>query len=709
MRRRRTDPLLQKLRQLARNGRRAEALRMLQETLRQQPNHAQAREELSRHLTGKPYTFEEKAYDELQELLSSYLSTPTMLVEAHTGKLRQWRKRLHFLQRELLHILNTAEKKTIRQLNQGITRELKRRSKGIGKPLLICAAAASLLLLIGGTLYYLSNRAEKAAQVLRQACHSEQTSIATASQLLSLHDTGLNRTLNRAVGAEAERLRAHIRAAHARSRELDSLLRTIESGQQSVVGQGVRRRAEIERMLRLPCDRISELKQRWAALCDAESQALNEQRLALAEELMAVLPEQEAFSGNIAADAAMLENRCKLLQKRLNIFDDAGEALGLPDDLMIPVRQELEETRLLHQEVKTLRNRLELLPSAHDYDTYRQMLAQLQAKQYAPGVELLEICQQIPAETTLQGMMQEHGQNLRPGLLQASRKSLLEGGPSFSKDFPASREQLHLLEELLSNSALRTRLYELTDTAGEQLAYSEQLPELRHGRACFERSALDPQRDVHRNKAEEWHNPEAILSREIDPRPLHKELGLENRSGFMSTVNLPTLITGVFRLERAQLPALTRAYVLHHLLQANAAATEPILNGLRYAPEMRQVIKEFEALRQSCGIELNGNCWLQNSPRHTIAERKFARWFSKHRRCDFKDEIKRNLELLFRVAPRFCGYVNEQSEPVLFEKARAGQLIWYVGDEGAMTTTPWGSPLQHPRRLSPIFTMEKQF
>ena len=709
MRRRRTDPVLHKLRQLSSNGRRAEALQLLQETLRQNPNHSRAREELTRHLTGRPYTFEEKASDELQEILTGYRSTPGMLGESAPRALRQLSKRLHYLQRELQHILSEADTKTLRQLNQGIMRELNRHRNSRSKPYGIAGVFLILLMGAAGCYYYMKDRAEHAATALHQACDCETTSIDSARQLLAVHDTGLNRTLCRNVSSGAERLRAHIKAAYNRSKELNTILTTIESGQESVVSQGVRRRAEIERMLKLPCHQAKELRQRWAALCKAEQAALNQQRMALVKELLAPIPDREPLSGQVEADLRIVETRCKFLQQRLLLFEDAGEALGITEDNIKPLIGEHEAQNRLMQEIKALQRLLFLLPSAHDYTTYRALLAEVKAQHYATAIELLEVLQQMPEEDTVRGMMQEHGQNLRPGLLQAARTSLLEGGATFSQDFPATREQLLLLEELLSNAALKTRIYELIDTAANQQAYAEKLPELRDGRACIQRSSLDPSRTLQENKTEEWHNPHAIVSREIDPRPLYLGLGLDKRGQFLTVSNLPDLLTRVFHIEGAHIPALARAYVFHHLAQANTAAAEPILSGLRFAPVMRQRMKEFEALRAEAGIELNGNCWLYSSPLHTTAERKFAHWFHKHRKCDFSAELKRNLGALIRVAPRFCGYINELGQPVLFEKTEQGKLIWYMGADAAMTTSRWGEPLLNPIRLSPVFTVERQF
>ena len=60
MARRKSDPVLQKLRQLAHAGRRKEAAALLEATIQNDPKHEKAREELARFLRGRPFSFEER-------------------------------------------------------------------------------------------------------------------------------------------------------------------------------------------------------------------------------------------------------------------------------------------------------------------------------------------------------------------------------------------------------------------------------------------------------------------------------------------------------------------------------------------------------------------------------------------------------------------------------------------------------------------------
>lgn len=704
MARRKPDPVLQKLRRLARSGRRSEAVAMLKQVIQSNPKHTKAREELARFLTGKPFSFEEKEYQELQSIIQEFLTEPRKLSSMGKAALKKLKHRTCFLEKALEDMLSARDLRTLGQLRAAIARERQRRGMPIGRISLAIAAGLSLLLISGATAFILWQRAANAADIMSAAA-SEDFRRSQALKLLQVHDTGLNRTLNRRVGEQADKLRVLIRLSEQHARELDTILRTIESGKQSVVSQGVRRRAYIERRLKELGSDAGELYTRWAELCRKEQGALNQQRLSLVEELMAPLPEWQGLKGNPEEDIALLNSRMKTLRQRMLIYEDAAEALDLPETIIANVRQEMETHQRVLDEIAASRHLLEMLPSAHDYEQYQQRLRSFKPEHYLPAIELMEVVNMLPSVATLRGLMQERGQNLPAGLLLAARESLVDGKPSFSAQFPATAEQLHLLNELLTNSALSTRLYDLTNTEDKLYAYSEELPVLRHGRACFNRSALDPERDVSKKKHIEWQNPASVVSRALDPRPLFRELGMENSSGYCNIVNLPEAMTRLLRHQHPDVPPLAKAYIFDHLIRINNSGQYPILSGLRYAPEMRNTIKSFEKLREECGIRLDGNCWLRRSPAHAEAERKFLRWFNKHGKVDFVAELRQNLMPLLGVAPQFCGYVNEKGEAVLFERVHEKQIIWYLS-EGAMTTSERSEPLQSPVLLSPVFIME---
>ena len=706
MRKRRTDPVMQKLRRLVHYGKRSEAAALLEETLRSNPSHARAREELSRYLTNRLFTFEEAEHEELQKILTDFLTAPQEISTISKASAKQLRKRVMHLQHSLEHLLTTAEKNSLQQLRKSISRVLQRHRKPAHGALIAIFSTLGLLLAGAGAGFYLWTSSEQAADALESAA-DRQIQSKHALNMLQIHDTGLYRTVNRRIGVAADRLRANLAARKQRSQELDALLTRIESGEQTVVGQGVRRRAEIERRLRELGEDADPLRNRWAELCRREQKELNQQRISLAEELIAPLPPGEQLSGNLAEDIQKLQERRKELQQRQSIFDDASAALGLPETLILPVQNELKQLNELLGEVTQLKNQLELLPAVRDYEQFRSQLDSMRSEHYVLGAELLEIRSLIPKVSTLRGMMQEHGQNVRADLLQAARKSLIEGGPSFTTEFPATKEQLHLLDELLTNTALRTRLIELTNMGKEQ-AFSEDPPVIRNGRVYFKRSTLDPNYDAACHNKVEWLEPREVWQRVLDPRPIYRKLHLDNRTGFASRANIPQLITTVMSMDDADVPILARAYVLHHLLKINSLSSHEMLSGMRFAPEMREAAASFEKTREKCGIELSGDCWHRNNMPLSQAEETYARWFRKHRKLDFAAELRQNLGSLLRITPRFCGYVNEHGNAVLFEEPRKDQLVWYLSGS-TMTTTPWGKEMQAPRPLSPIFSMEKAY
>lgn len=705
MARRRPNPELQKFRRLVRAGKRREAIEFLEETIRENPDNAKAKDELSRHLTNRPFSFEEADIKELQQIIADFVRKPQHLSSLRKNTLKKLRHRTVYLEEALNPMLSVGDKKSLQQLRSAISRDLQRRRKPFSKRSIAAAAAIALLLGCGAAIFFLCQRAGHAAETMASFAR-KNFECQGARNLLKVHDTGLNRTLNRRVRVEADRLRALISNARKSATEVDAILTEIERGNQSVVGQGVRRRALIERRLReLGRDGLT-LQQRWTELCRREQNELKQQRLSLVEELMAPLPTWQGVKGQHEEDIALLKARIKVLQQRLNIYEDAAEALKLDESIIQPAREEMENNTATLKEIQDLRHMLNMLCSAHDYDTYCKYLNDFQPQYYKPGVDMLGIRDNLPSFQSLQGMMQEHGQDLPSGLLQAARESLVDGKPTFSARFPATKEQLHLLDELLTNSALRTCLYELTNVADNLEAYSESLPELRYGRACFMRSSLDPQRDVSDNKAVEWQNPHHVVSRTLDPRPLHQALGMHNDSGFSNKANLPELLTRLLQHHHANVPPLAKAYVFHYLIRVNNESAYPILTGLRYAPEMRKVMTSFDELRESCGVTLDGNCWLRRTPAHAEAERRYAKWFNNHQKVDFSAELKKNLHRLLNVTPRFVGHIEAGGNPFLFEQLKEGQLIWYLSNS-ATTASTWGEPLQQPMPLSPIFIMDK--
>lgn len=705
MARRKQDPVLQKLRRLARSGKRHEGVEILEQAIQANPQHTKARDELARFLTGKPFSFEEAELKELQIIINDFLTKPQKFGNMSKAGLKKLKHRTCYLEKALAHMISGNDIKTLNQLRAAITRENQRRRRPLGKATLSLGFILASLLIASATGGILMQRASNAADIMSAAA-SGNFQRAHALQLLQVHDTGLNRSLNRRVGEQADKLRVLIRRSEQQARELDSILRSIESGNQSVVGQGVHRRAYIERKLKELGNDAEALNARWAGLCLKEQTALNQQRLALVEELISPLPEWQGLKGNPDEDISLLNNRMKTLRQRVLIYEDAADALKLPESVIATVQQEMAMHQRVIAEIQKYQHLLRMLPAAHDYEKYKQLLHSFKPQHYLPAIERMGVVNIAPSVASLRGMMQERGQNLPPGLLQAATECLVGGKPSFSSQFPASAEQLHLIQELLTNSALNTRLFELTNTIDKLYAYSEELPALKYGRACFNRSALDPERDLTQKKYIEWQNPTSVVSRTLDPRPLFRELGLDDKARFTNTVNLPDVLTRLLRHHHPDVPPLAKAYVFQHLIQINNSGQHQLLSGLRYAPKMRHTIESFEKLNEECGVRLDGNCWLRRTPAHAEAERKFLRWFNNHKKVDFVAELQRNLRELLGVAPQFCGYINEKGEADLFEPIQDGQVIWYLS-QTAMTTSVWGDSLQSPVALSPVFIMKK--
>ena len=424
MARRKPDPVLQKLRRLARSGRRREAVAMLEQAIQLNPKHTKARDELARYLTGKPFSFEEAEYNELQAIINDFLTEPLRLNNIGKSSLKKLKHRVCYLEKALAHMLSASNARALNQLRAAIGRERQRRRRPIGRVSLAIAAVLTVSLITGAAGFFLWKRAENAADIMSAAA-AGNFHRSHALQLLRVHDTGLNRTLNRRVGEQADKLRVLIRLSEQHARELDSILHTIESGKQSVVGQGVRRRALIERRLKELGRDAGQLHTRWAALCRKEQGALHQQRLSLVEELMSPLPDWQGLKGNPDEDISLLNSRMKTLQQRILIYDDAAEALKLPESVISAAREEMKGHQRVLDEIAACRHMLQMLPTAHEYEQYIQLLRSFKPEHYLPSIELMGVVSMLPSVASLRGMMQEHGQNLPPGLLQAAQESLV--------------------------------------------------------------------------------------------------------------------------------------------------------------------------------------------------------------------------------------------------------------------------------------------
>ncbi|MBR5878608.1 MAG: hypothetical protein IKY91_03585, partial [Akkermansia sp.] len=155
MRRRRTDPAMQKLRRLVHYGKRTEAAALLEETLRSNPSHTRAREELSRYLTNRPFTFEVTEHEELQKILTDFLAAPQEITNMRKASAKRLRKRVAHLQHSIEHLLTTSEKNTLQQLRKAIARVLQRHRRPLNGVVVGLLSTLGLLLAGAGGCFYL--------------------------------------------------------------------------------------------------------------------------------------------------------------------------------------------------------------------------------------------------------------------------------------------------------------------------------------------------------------------------------------------------------------------------------------------------------------------------------------------------------------------------------------------------------------------------
>lgn len=707
---RRRDPDMVRLQQLARAGKRDAARELLTDVLRRKPDHTRAAEELRRLDAGEPLLAERdpaaerrraQARREWEELGSSpdltQLSNRRLLsVYLH---LTSAAKHPSFCRTE-------AEKTSLRLLLRNMERERRRRRR----PLLLglsAVAVGCLAVAAGLSGYdYLSQQAERAADVMAAARKSGY--VAQERRALSACNTGINRLFCRRVGAEAKLMALRLQVQERAAADFQARLAAVEAGTQHLSEFTLLQRAEAEKVLHDTQD--TALQRRWDAACAREADELAQQKADVLAQLTAPLPPAPEMGGMPAVDEAALLNYRRSLAERLEACAAACQAYGLSDDIGREAEERLVESERLLHDLRGYRTLLSLLPSAHSYAQFRKLLGEGKKAPtfaaYAPAAYLQTARSRRIDTAALTEQMQQQRHALSEEQAQYAQRCWLKNGPTFGKELPATPEQAHLMEELFTNRVLHTPLLALTHP--EKGTYiSEQEPAVQENFITFRRSALDPQKQVSDPAAVRWAEPEKLWKRRIDTRPLVTAAGL-SRDTFFEQAHLPTVLTAVLNLKSNTLPAQAKAYVYARLLRLYDGMADEETAGLRFTPTLAEHRESFYALLEQLpvAVESDGVCWLRQGADYDKAERRCADWFAEHAGADYAAELAHNFAATLRVTPAYCGYVNESSAPVWAVEPPADRPIWGQTEGGMVPFIKDAAP-DGLLPLSPLFFPQK--
>lgn len=711
MRRQRKTPQQAKLQRLARAGKREEARAYLEELLQVNPLDKWAREELYHLLHGELFSFEKEELEQhhhramrsrkrLAQLLEEYHREPELILSLPPRKLRKKYKELKSLQQQLSHSADAAEWRQMEQYRNALQRRLGQ--KGLVSRML--RPALLVLLLLGGLCsagFFLQKKAVHAADVL--AATRKEALWGQAENRLHAYDTGLNRLFCSRTHEEAQKLRNRLQSIQEKCTQLDLLLRQAER-REHADGVSLGTRAQIERLRQMVGEYRPELNARWQKICTIEQENMLRQK----EEALAQLQKPFSpivFQGKPEEDISELQARAGEVSRLLELYADARDAYGIAEKHLIPLRKEEQQVARSLRSAENMLKGMRLFPSAHTYAQYREMLLGIQAEHYPPAAEWLKIRNVLPNADEVQNGMRVYRRDLTPEQLEDATACLLGKKGTFPGAFPATRQQLQLLDELFSNPALRRPIFELTNAEGE-VCYADESPVVRNKRVVFLRSGLDPGKSMSHQRKVEWQDPHHVWSRKIDTTPLHKIAILDNKPRFLMSASIPAVLTNVLNLESEDCPALAKAYVYSTLARVLELHSWKTISGMHYAPTLKTHIESFRRLQQEwMKVPLHGTCWISPAQDTKEAEEAYSRWFRQHAGADYAKEMAHNFQQVLNITPRYCGYVNEKGQPILYRTMEEGTLLWYVGQD-MLTAIPYGEPTERVLLFSPIFSTQ---
>lgn len=695
---RRRNPLTVRIRALLREQRYEEVRPLLQELQEQDPYHpllATARQSME---NGVPLAAPQnrhalRATVRLRQDLTAFAAGETDLTRWRYAHLRSICRN----NRSAARTLTEEQRANLPALRAAARTELRRRYRPWLQRGLATVLTAATGAVLCGVYAHLQERADSAADAMAAAL--ESGSVRAEKRALLLHDAGLHRLFSRRVGYTAAALRQRLQAQQTRREELETLLTALEAGEQRVSDLPLRTRSTVEQTLAEQGEEAAALKQRWESCCEQDAQALQEQKAKLLAQLNAPLPALPVMMELPAADEAALQTYLQQLQQRAELLEEAEEAYDIPETAGKALQNAVAEVEALLQEVRRFRELTALLPSAHSYDYFLNILNRYRFQLYAPGCRVAQRLPQLPDEAAVLASMQTYNHGGEESELIAR---LLQSSPTFYPGNAAEPEQLHVMEELFSNRALRSRLWEMS-TPGKPVVFTEEEPQRRGDAVRIRRSGLDPQKRVSDAEYLTWQQPENVWKRCIDTRPL-AEAAMAERESFFTAANLPAVLTAVLNAPAPCAPALARAYVYDNLLQVLALSANEEATGQRYSPTLQEHAAAFRKLKGELGVRLDGVCWLRTDAAARRAEERCADWFRRRRGKDYAAEIRRTLTACLQVEPLYCGYVTEAGEPVFCTEPAEGERLWYVGENGVCHGVTAADALP----FTPLFLLRKR-
>lgn len=677
---------------------------LLEELAAAYPQDDEVAAELQRLSSGQPLHITETAARRKQRLSSEALHALNAITAEspvhHTPRLPT--AELTALRRRIaralgdLHAGGADTPPGIDLLNAAITAELtRRRRRTYRKRLRIAAAALAALALCGIAGLCLHRRAKHIEARLQTAYAAANWS--AVDNYLSAASTGIYRLMNPQLEPLIDKVMRWQNTTEQKANELKRNLILYEN-LEATDTLTMEQRADMQRRIRaLPAPFAEPLLARWHELCRPMQEEMERQKAAYLAELQDALQPPQ-YSGDARRDAELLRLSIRRLRNITANFGDAQEAYDLPHTLLTQVQYELShEEQALSDIDQSLMLEVKL-KTACTCAQYLRALAEFCPLAYPPARQLAKACHAMPDEEKLTRELRAARYGLPPDIHPDVITALVEKGPTFTQAYPATPDQVHLMQDTFTCRSLHRKFYEVIHPTGTAY-FTEDYPEVTESAVSFDISELDPAFTIEPTRHQVWPNPQTVLVRSVDATALLRATEI-TREHFFIKSNIADLLGRITTVQAKTCPALAKAYLYRTLLELLRQNRAQEITGMAFSPTLRADAASFRKMEAQCGIPLTVECWFGRSRKVKEAEELCERWFHEHRDRNYTAEISRAFSRILRERPRYLGYVDTQGTPHYCERpAPAARVRYYSG--GVLTLSP-ADKLHAPDALTPI-------
>ena len=403
----------------------------------------------------------------------------------------------------------------------------------------------------------------------------------------------------------------------------------------------------------------------------------------------------------------------EIVMKRLKTVDEVAYVR------FASVYREFKDTQTFLAELQRL---LHNLQQAQSYAHYRSLIDEFTPAHYAPARQLMAPLRQLPPAQDLEQTVRDGGGGVAHQVLEST---LLNAGPTFSAERPATREQTAIIEGVFTSEPLHRVFFKLRNKEGET-CITEKDPVVFSQTKGYQdakiiRSTYDPAYTPSKPAGFIWTEAETIMKTTIDATPLIKATGIE-RETFFEQANLPTLLDTIINAEAPYCPPLARAYLFHAILQLILKHPEPEITGIHFCPSLQQDARSFLSIIRRSRQTFTDGMWLRDGSDIDWLNTTYGRWFRERKGKSYAQEIADNVRQLINVRPKFAGLIGLRGEiicsPRIKSRLTPGTRIWYLRQPHSTESTSdshaglsigtMGTPLSRPLPLSPFFIAEKE-